>query len=107
MDDDWREYYNYRAIKLGLPKLPKIPKISKPEIILKKKITTSSLISHISYVPPLKVLQITFKNGNVYWYYNVPKSVYDEMLSSPSFGKYFWENIRRKYTHKKIKSIMY
>lgn len=79
--------------------------MKKPEILLRKKTPESSNIKSIVYQPALKVLQVSFKNGRIYWYYNVPREVYDNFASASSKGQYFWSTVKDKFTYKRIKSI--
>jgi hypothetical protein len=59
----------------------------------------STVIDAIGYS---RVLEIRFESGRVYQYYNVPEEVYNAMLTAPSKGKYFNENIRGKYSYQEI-----
>ena len=76
-----------------------------PEILLRQKVDNSSNIKHIAYQPQFKVMQVIFENGRIYWYYQVPREVYDAFISAQSKGTYFWSNIKNKYTFKRIKSF--
>lgn len=55
----------------------------------------SSFIS--SYWYQDGTLYVKMKNGTVYSYFNVPQSVYDEMLSSESIGAFFNANVSRAF----------
>lgn len=79
--------------------------MKKPEILLRKKTPESSNIKSIVYQPALKVLQVSFNNGRIYWYYKVPREVYDNFITASSKGQYFWKNVKDKFTYKRIKSI--
>lgn len=65
----------------------------------------SSLISEIKWnrtgsgKNPKGTLSLTFKSNNtVYEYTEVPSTILQEMLLAESFGKYFHENIKDKFT---------
>lgn len=47
-------------------------------------------------------LDITFKNGDVYRYSKVPKSVFNQIRSAPSVGRYYNQNIKGLYPIKRI-----
>ena len=79
--------------------------MKKPEILLRQKVSESSNIKHIAYQPFTKVMQVSFLNGRIYWYYNVPREIYDNFIKAPSKGKYFWSSVKDKFTYKRIKSI--
>ena len=40
--------------------------------------------------------------GDVYVYYDVPVKIYKQMLSAPSKGHSFWQNLRGKYSYAKL-----
>ena len=62
---------------------------------------TSSNIAEIGFDENTSVLYIRFNNGQLYSYDDVPESVYNDLQSAPSIGRYFYQNIRDLYvTHK-------
>ena len=48
------------------------------------------------------VLEIEFRHGGVYQYFNVSASVYEALMSAESKGKYFHQFIREKYPYNRI-----
>ena len=48
------------------------------------------------------VLEIEFRHGGVYQYFNVLASVYEALMSAESKGKYFYQFIRDKYEFVKL-----
>lgn len=58
---------------------------------------SSSQISYIGYDEDDEVLHVVFPNRAHYEYYDVPKSVYEELRSADSVGSYFSKNIKNKY----------
>lgn len=48
-------------------------------------------------------LYITFSNGSTYYYYGVPENICNEMLNSPTPGKYFHEHIEGVYPYMFVK----
>jgi len=61
----------------------------------------STNLKSASYDTESEVLQITFNNGSIYEYNNVPWTVFTKLRMSDSQGKYFNENISRKYKYTK------
>lgn len=55
---------------------------------------SSSNIEEVGYVPSTNTLQVKFKNGSLYNYYQVPVEVFEEFIKSESVGKYFQTNVR-------------
>lgn len=48
------------------------------------------------------VLEIEFESGRIYQYYDVPVSVYMELMAAESKGKYFNAHIRNEYKYQEI-----
>jgi ATP-dependent DNA helicase RecG len=61
----------------------------------------SANIASVGYDADKKVLEIEFHDGGIYQYFDVPKSVYEELITSPSIGSYFFHNIRNNFNYQK------
>lgn len=62
---------------------------------MKRVFVQSSNISSIGYDENQSILQVEFNNGSIYNYYNVPKTIYSELINAESHGKYL-DNQDRK-----------
>jgi hypothetical protein len=62
----------------------------------------SSQLAQVSYNEDTRILSIIFHNGTRYDYYDVPKDVYDSLMSSSSIGSYFTKNIKFKFKYSKV-----
>ncbi len=62
----------------------------------------SSNLQSVGYENSTNTLEIEFKNGGIYQYFDVPESEYKALMSAESHGKYFIANIRDKYRCQKI-----
>jgi len=60
---------------------------------------SSSVIARVAYDETSHTLMIEFRSGTFYDYFNVPKSVYHELIGASSAGTYFAENIRDVYRY--------
>lgn len=56
----------------------------------------SSVIASVGYDERGR-LEVEFHNGRVYSYSEVPSSVYEELVTAESVGKFFNENVRPHY----------
>lgn len=54
-----------------------------------------------SYNQEEKLLCITFPNGGVYKYYDVPQDIADGLADAEKQSKYFVDNIRNKFKYEK------
>lgn len=64
---------------------------------MRRESVYSSNIVSIWYNPEGQLLEIEFHGGGIYQYIWVPTHVYDSLMSAPSHGIYFAQNIRIKY----------
>jgi lysyl-tRNA synthetase class 2 len=63
----------------------------------------SSMIRALGYDPAASILEVEFaETGKVYQYFDVPFSVYDELMSAESLGAYFNEHIKDLYAYRDI-----
>lgn len=62
---------------------------------------SSSDLSSVGYENG--TLYIAFNSGGLYAYYHVPESVYYDLMSAPSHGKYFHRFIKNNYSYKRIR----
>lgn len=65
------------------------------------KVESSNLAS-IGFDPKEGILEIEFKSGAIYQYYEVPTKEFDGLMNAESKGKYLNENIKNIYRYKKI-----
>jgi len=62
----------------------------------------SSNIQSIRHDPHEQMLQIRFRDGNIYQFTGVPQSIYYAFIASPSKGKFFHSHIRGAFTSEKV-----
>lgn len=67
-----------------------------------KEITNSSQVTKVGYNEETKILTITFKTGKSYEYYDVPKDIFDSMLTAESIGKYLNQFVKPFYKYKAL-----
>lgn len=63
----------------------------------------SSNLRSVGYDHDSLTLEIKFRSGGLYQYYNVPVAVYDGLMSAGSHGKYHHQNIKRKYRYRRLR----
>ena len=63
---------------------------------------SSSNIRSIGYDSVSNTLEIEFHSGGVYQYFNVPESIYKELMQAPSHGSYFHRHIRERFRWTKV-----
>jgi hypothetical protein len=63
----------------------------------------SSNLKFASYNTNSKKLTITFNNGSIYEYYEVPWQIFTKLRMSESQGKFFNTEISKTFKYKKLK----
>ncbi len=61
----------------------------------------SSNISSVGYNGMYRTLEIEFKNGNIYRYFEVPENIATKLFEAESIGKFFHKEIKLKYSYYK------
>lgn len=70
--------------------------------MLRQPVSSSNLHS-VGYDPASQILEIEFHGGRIYQYFNVPASVYQNLMRAASHGKYFADFIRYNYRYQRIR----
>jgi len=58
---------------------------------------TSSVLAAVGYDRERRVLEARFRTGRVYHYFDVPYSIFKQLLSARSKGQYFNKAIRPRF----------
>ena len=70
---------------------------------IKREPVVSSALVSVGYSKRLRALEIEFRDGSVYRYREVPRSVYRELLSADSKARFFNQQVRRKFAAARVK----
>jgi hypothetical protein len=71
---------------------------------MNRQAVDSSNLASVGYDPQTQTLEVEFRHGGIYQYYNVPKSVYDGLMDASSHGQYFDRNIKKAgYRYTKVR----
>ena len=62
----------------------------------------SSNIERFRYDPQTLILEIEFKKGGVYQYFEVPEHVFEGMKSASSKGQYLAQNIKGVFRYARV-----
>jgi len=69
---------------------------------MKRKFVESSMFASIGYDKKRNVLELEFNHGRIYQYYDVPQTIYKEIMGTSSKGRYFLANIEDCYEYARI-----
>lgn len=68
---------------------------------IKKIPVISSNIASVGYDKNERILEIKFHHGAVFQYFDIPEKVYEELMSSPSLGAYFMNEVKDIFKHRR------
>lgn len=63
---------------------------------------TSSNLAEIGYDEPRRVLEVLFKNGSVYQYFDVPPQEHQALMQANSHGQYLNANIKGRFRYARV-----
>ncbi len=67
-----------------------------------RQLIVSTALRSVGYDALAHVLEVELQSGPIYRYFDVPLSVYDALMSAPSKGRYFDDNVQGKYEYRPI-----
>jgi len=73
--------------------------------VYSKYIYDSTVIKALAWDSQDKTLVVAFKTNSVWAYFNVPKKIYNSLISSSSLGSFFNKNIRNNFVSIRLDSI--
>ena len=62
----------------------------------------SEMLQYVGYDAKQKVLEVVFNSGERYQYFDVPVSVYEDLMSADSIGQYMHRQIIGHYDYQRI-----
>lgn len=69
---------------------------------MEREYVESTMIKSYGFDSPTSTLEVEFNSGAVWQYYDVAESLYYEMKSSSSCGKFFNANIKGQYSEGQV-----
>ena len=69
--------------------------------MIRTPVSSSNLVS-VGFDPLSGTLEVEFRSGSVYLYFQVPRYVFDGLMSANSKGSYFDEVIRNAFQYQRV-----
>jgi hypothetical protein len=69
---------------------------------MERKPVSSTNIAEIGYDEPRRVLEVLFKTGNIYQYFEVPLQEYQALMGASSHGQYLNSSIKGRFRYARI-----
>jgi hypothetical protein len=89
-------------LKLGDHKTLKLVKLDKKEIIMDMINVDSSNLAAVGYDEESSILQVEFKNGGTYQYFDVPENLFEGLRDADSVGGFLAKNIKGGFRFSKV-----
>lgn len=67
-----------------------------------RQAVASSNLAEVGYDAELETLEVMFRHGGIYQYYNFPRFMYERFISAESIGIFFNTEIKGHYPEVKI-----
>ena len=64
---------------------------------IKRTPVESSALATVGYSKKLRALEIEFRNGAIYRYFDVAPDIYEALMNAGSKARFYDQNIRHKY----------
>jgi hypothetical protein len=91
-----------RAWRKQDPRSPRGAKKGKKGAPMERVPVTSSTIVSVGYDAATGTLEVEFKSGDVYQYFDVPPRVHEEFMAAQSQGKFLHQHIKGRYRYSKL-----
>ena len=69
---------------------------------MRRQVVSSTNISEIGYDSDRRTLEVAFKSGTVYQYFDVPERIYEDLIRASSIGQYLNTNIKGQYRYARV-----
>jgi KTSC domain len=69
---------------------------------MQREPVSSSNVVSVGYDEATQTLEIEFKGGSVYQYYNVSSSVFEQFMQAPSKGQYVNAYLRNAFPYSRV-----
>lgn len=69
---------------------------------MEREFVESTMIRSLGFDSSSSTLEVEFNSGAVWQYFDVPESLYYDMKSSGSCGKFFNANVKGQYTESQV-----
>lgn len=63
---------------------------------------SSSNVAEIGYDENQRIMEVLFRSGTIYQYFDVPPQIYAELMQSSSVGSYLNSNVKGSFRYARI-----
>lgn len=62
----------------------------------------SSNVAEVGYEQESLILEVVFHDGSIYHYFDVPQTIFEQMIGSESVGRFLNEHIKGHYRYSRL-----
>jgi hypothetical protein len=77
-----------------MPPLQERPSVRQP--------LQSSCLTSVGYQVGSRTLEVEFRNGGIYLYFDVPPSIHTALMTATSKGRFFATEVRDRFAHERL-----
>ena len=70
-------------------------------VMTREPVSSSSLVD-VGYDPVTRTLEVGFKNGRIYQYFDVPEHIHGDLMNAGSPGGYLSSEVKGKYRYARV-----
>jgi len=63
---------------------------------------SSTSIAEIGYDEQSQTLEVQFRRGGIYQYFDVTPGVYEQLMAAPSMGQFVAEQVKGRYRYARL-----
>lgn len=63
---------------------------------------SSSNVAEVGYDENQRIMEVLFRSGTLYQYFDVPPQIYAELMQSSSVGSYLNSNVKGQFRYARI-----
>ena len=69
---------------------------------MRRQSVSSSNIAEVGYDERQRILEVLFRNGTAYQYFEVPPHIFSELIQASSIGQYLNANIKGNFRYARV-----
>jgi hypothetical protein len=67
-----------------------------------RTVVDSSSVRSVNYDRTARILEVEFRHGSIYRYFDVPAAEHADLMRAPSLGRYLSDRIRDRYRYERL-----
>lgn len=69
--------------------------------MIRQPVSSNNLVE-VGYDPSTQILEVYFKSGHTYQYFDVPERIHEDLMTAESPGGYLSREVKGKYRYARV-----